>query len=327
MRHPEDKPFAGRIRSRSAVGLTILGMLIGPVLPVGKGQETSNTVTGSLNSATASPSDDLLAKAPSKFARSDGLRVHYKSLGKGNEALVFVHGWACDLTFWRWQAQAFDGKRRMIFIDLPGHGQSDKPPSGYSQERFARAVSDVVRDTRIAHAVLVGHSMGAQVIRQFYRDYPAQTRALIVIDALLWTRSTRESFAKSVEQYRAPDYLDRASRFIDFLLSPNSPPKLRTEVKTKMLAAPQDVMVGGLESLADLNIYRSDAINRPLLAIYAKSKSWPPPSNEQIVRGLAADLDYQEWEGVSHFLMMEEPQRFNAALFSFLDKIGLIKAK
>ena len=37
----------------------------------------------------------------------DGARVHYESYGTGNEAVVFVHGWSCDLTFWRGQAPVY----------------------------------------------------------------------------------------------------------------------------------------------------------------------------------------------------------------------------
>src|SRR5205823_13629549 len=75
-----------------------------------------------------------LEKAPSKFAKYDGVRVHYKSLGEGKTALVFVHGWCCDLTFWRYQVPAFDGKLRMVLIDLPGHGKSDKPKREYTMD-------------------------------------------------------------------------------------------------------------------------------------------------------------------------------------------------
>jgi hypothetical protein len=50
--------------------------------------------------------------APSQFAALDRLRVHYKSLGHGETALVFVHCWTCDLTFWRSQVPAFAGNRR-----------------------------------------------------------------------------------------------------------------------------------------------------------------------------------------------------------------------
>ncbi|MDP8990787.1 MAG: hypothetical protein M3N41_11995, partial [Acidobacteriota bacterium] len=63
------------------------------------------------------------------------LRIHYESYGAGPEALVFVHGWACDLTFWRGQEPLYtDPTRRALLIDLPGHGLSDKPHRAYPIE-------------------------------------------------------------------------------------------------------------------------------------------------------------------------------------------------
>src|SRR5450755_1974894 len=115
-------------------------------------------------------------------ATYDGSRVHYESYGKGQEAVVFIHGWTCDLTFWRGQAPVYE-KRRALLVDLPGHGQSDKPEVAYTQERFARAIDAVMRDAGVTRAVLVGHSMGGPVALTFLRLFPDKTKALVLVDA------------------------------------------------------------------------------------------------------------------------------------------------
>src|SRR5262249_15629927 len=106
--------------------------------------------------APANPVD----KAPSRYAKCGDLKVHYKSLGKGETALVFVHGWTADLTSWRYQVPAFDGKVRMVLIDLPGHGKSDKPKIDYTMDLFARAVDAVLADAGVKKAMLAGPSRG-----------------------------------------------------------------------------------------------------------------------------------------------------------------------
>src|SRR5437899_9976172 len=55
-------------------------------------------------------------------------RVFYVSTGVGPRTIVFVHGWAANGNFWNEQVPALEDGARLIFIDLPGHGQSDKPP-------------------------------------------------------------------------------------------------------------------------------------------------------------------------------------------------------
>src|SRR6478672_5134091 len=124
----------------------------------------------------------LIPFLSASYAKYDGARVHYESYGKGTDAVVFIHGWTCDLTFWRGQAPVYE-KRRSLLIDLPGHGQSAKPDVPYTQERFARAVDAVMRDAGVTRAVLVGHSMGGPVALTFLRLFPAKTKALVMVDA------------------------------------------------------------------------------------------------------------------------------------------------
>src|SRR5712664_3152732 len=114
----------------------------------------------------------------------DGANVHYESYGKGAEALVFIHGWTCDLTFWRGQAAVYE-KHRSLLIDLPGHGQSEKPETAYTMEHFARAINGVLLDAGVERALLVGHSMGGPVIFTYLRLFPGKTKALVFVDAYL----------------------------------------------------------------------------------------------------------------------------------------------
>src|SRR2546426_6891734 len=77
--------------------------------------------------ATASRLGAQPIVSESKFVEVDHLRVRYTNYGKGDTALFFVHGWACDETVWAEQAPALAEKIRVITIDLPGYGQSEKP--------------------------------------------------------------------------------------------------------------------------------------------------------------------------------------------------------
>src|SRR6185295_6430396 len=76
-------------------------------------------------------------RGEARDARLDGHRVHYETHGVGREALVFVHGWTCNLKSWSLQVPLFAAKTRVIAIDLPGHGQSDKPDIAYTMDLFA----------------------------------------------------------------------------------------------------------------------------------------------------------------------------------------------
>jgi pimeloyl-ACP methyl ester carboxylesterase len=163
------------------------------------------------------------AHGTSHFAKLDGARIHYVNYGKGEEALVLIHGWTQNIDAWRDNIPDFAGRYRVIAIDLPGHGQSDKPgeakskgesakgkndasPAGtlYSMDHFARAVEAVMRDAKVKRAVLVGHSMGTPVARQFYRKYPDKTLAIVIVDGSLRPFGNKAMLDQMIAGFRGP---------------------------------------------------------------------------------------------------------------------------
>jgi pimeloyl-ACP methyl ester carboxylesterase len=261
--------------------------------------------------------------SPGLFAKLDGSRVHYRNYGRGDEAIVFIHGWTCDMSFWGGQWHAFSRLKRVILIDLPGHGKSDKPQVVYSMDFFARAVKAVLDDAKVKRAVLVGHSMGTPVIRQFYRKYPKETVALVIVDGALRPFGDKKMMDAFIAPLRGPNYNEAATRFVDSMLAPIASQKLREEIKRSMLNTPQHVAVSAMEAMADTAIWAEDKINAPVLAVLARSPFWPADT-EKFYRSLAPEMDYQMWDGVSHFLMMEKPDEFNRAVATFLVKIKFI---
>src|ERR1700722_2976524 len=128
--------------------------------------------------------------APIYGAAVDGAKIHWTSKGpdKGSakQAVILVHGWTSDETSWDPQVPVLSQKYRVITLDLPGHGQSDPPKDGkFSMAVFARAVEAVRAEAKIDKAVLVGHSMGTPVIREYAQMYPQHVAGLVPVDGLL----------------------------------------------------------------------------------------------------------------------------------------------
>jgi len=259
-----------------------------------------------------------------RFAKLDTMRVHYQNYGEGKDAVVFIHGWSCNLNFWKANVPAFVNQSRVIAIDLPGHGESDKPQIAYSMDLFAKAIDAVLQDAKVERATLVGHSMGAPVIRQFYRKYPDKTRSLVIVDGSLRPFSNPEQMKQFLDPLRGPDYKKQAELIIGFVSQGVKDKKASEEIKAAMLSTPQHVMLGAFEAMMDETIWKEDKINSPTLAVMAKQPQWNA-EYEKFVRELVPGIDYQVWEGVSHFLMMDEPQKFNDTVLAFMKKNKLIK--
>jgi pimeloyl-ACP methyl ester carboxylesterase len=260
---------------------------------------------------------------PSSFARFEQMRVHYRSYGKGRDALVFVHGWTCDLTFWDRQAAFFQDRHRVILIDLPGHGESDKPHVDYTMDLFARAVDAVLKDAGVERAVLVGHSMGTPVIRQYYRLYPRKVLGLVIVDGALRPFGNKEMVSKMLESLKGPKYSEAAGGMVTYMVQPVLDPAARERIKAVMLSAPQHVSASAMEGMMAEEIWKDDKVTVPALAVLSQSSGWPP-DNEVFYHGIIPNLDYQLWSGVSHFLMIDKPDEFNAAVAAFLKKQSLL---
>ncbi|MFN2507532.1 MAG: alpha/beta fold hydrolase [Chthoniobacterales bacterium] len=256
----------------------------------------------------------------SRFAQLDDLKVHYTNYGEGPFGVVFVHGWSCDETVWDKQGPALVAQNvRAITIDLPGHGQSDKPRIAYTMHLYARAINAVLRHARVEKAVLVGHSNGTPAIRQFYRDFPAALSALVIVDGGLRPFVAAAEMDKFLAPLRGDDYAKAAGGFIDRMTKPIADQRLRDQIKMMMLRTPQYVALSEFENSGDPELWKPDEIRVPVLMVLAKQPAWTE-EYEQFARSIVPRLDYQVWENVSHFLMMEKPREFTDALLSFMRK-------
>jgi pimeloyl-ACP methyl ester carboxylesterase len=268
------------------------------------------------------------AEPPSRYAEVDGVRVHYRSYGEGQRAVVLVHGWTCDHTFWARNVPGIVGSgRRVLAIDLPGHGLSDRPEVEYTMDLFGRSVAAVMDHAGVKRAVVAGHSMGGPVIRQFYRGYPERTVALVFVDAGFRRPSKTEAEREKIDkmlaersaQYDAPDYRGTMTKVIQSMFVPSTTEALREEITTKMLATPKHVARSAFARMLDEENAKEDPIRVPCLVVFAARPSLPT-DYEAYLRGLMTNLDYQVMDGVGHFLMMEKPERFNSVLIKFLDR-------
>ncbi len=252
------------------------------------------------------------------FADFDGVRVAYQESGKGKEAIIFVHGWTSNRDFWAGQTNGYFGQHT-IAIDLPGHGKSDKPKVNYSIEYFAKSVQAVMKKTGVKKAVLVGHSMGTPIIRQFYRLYPEQVMALVIVDGAL-----RPFAPKAViDQFMAPlkaDYKANSPAFVERLIGSLNNENLKNQIRKSTNATPDYVALSAMEGMGDESLFAKDKIDVPVLAILAEESFGQQKDLKEFLGSMIPNLDFRMWQGVGHFLMMEKPQEFNQSLRFFINK-------
>lgn len=289
--------------------------------------------------ATAQSSGESSGRieAESRFATLDGTRIHYLNYnrdsgargktkakaGNDEEALVLIHGWTMNNDNWRGQVPTLVKRSRVIAIDLPGHGKSDKPQTSYSMDYFARAVDAVMRDAKVKRAVLVGHSMGTPVARQFYRKYPEKTSGIVIVDGALRPFSDKAMMDKMLAGLRSPDYMKVGAQMFTMMSGPGLTVDAKDRIQASFGNTPKHVVVSAMEGMADPTIWGDDKINVPVLAVMAKNPFFPP-NLEDSYRALVPNLEFYMWDSVGHFLHMEKTKEFNQAIIAFLDKKKLL---
>ncbi|NYJ14105.1 sigma-B regulation protein RsbQ [Rhizobium leguminosarum] len=105
--------------------------------------------------------------------------------GRGDEAMVFAHGFGCDSNMWRFVAPAFEGKYRVVLFDNVGAGKSDL--KAYSFEKYATLdgyaddVVEIIDALSLKKVIFVGHSVSAMVGLIAARKRPDLFKSLVMV--------------------------------------------------------------------------------------------------------------------------------------------------
>ena len=263
----------------------------------------------------------------SHTADYNGHKVHYQVEGTGSNTIVFIHGWSCDMEFWKYQRPAFTDDYRVILIDLLGHGKSDAPEIDYTMEAFADAVKAVLDHSNTEKAVVAGHSMGFAVAWQFAIKYPAQTAGLCSVDGFfLRIPDDPEEFAtlkQNIDMIKGglkmPDRQAFLTMFLESMYTEKTTPQIREFIMKKMSATPKHVGDSAMNDLFNLDHWRDlPVLDVPTLAVYVKNPHHTD-KDRAFLREKFSNLGYHEIEDYSHFFMLETPDYFNTTLKAFLE--------
>lgn len=112
----------------------------------------------------------------------DGARIRLASSGTGRPELVLVHGFGCAHDDWRHQIARFQDERRVLAMDLRGHGASTGQGADCTLERLARDVAELLTRLDLRAAVLVGHSMGCRVVLEAYSHARDRIAGVVLMD-------------------------------------------------------------------------------------------------------------------------------------------------
>lgn len=254
----------------------------------------------------------VLIEGPGTVAAPDGVPIAYTVSGTGSPALVFIHGWMCDQTFWEAQVDGFRESNTVVTIDLPGHGLSGTEREAWSVLAFGADVQAVVENLDLSEAVLIGHSMGGPVALEAARLMPEQVIGVVAVDALHdadleWDPDQTKALVTAFER----DFVGTCGQFVASMFPEGADPLLIEQVNDAMCDGVPEIGVALMRDFGDYKLGPAlEAVGIPVR--YLSCDKWP--TNVEANRKYQPNFDGMVMEGVGHFLMMEKPEEFNELL-------------
>jgi pimeloyl-ACP methyl ester carboxylesterase len=249
---------------------------------------------------------------------SDGISIRYEVHGSGEPALVFVHGWSCDRTYWSGQLDHFAESHRVVAIDLAGHGKSGTGRDDWTMPAFGDDVVAVVEQLALGTIVLIGHSMGGDAIVDAANRLRGQVVGLVWVD--VYTSLGHPRSPEEIEAFMVPfreDFAGTARGFFRQMFGPDAAAALVDRVVEDVAAAPPEVALGAMAHA----IGNDERIVACLGEVTAPVVAINPDRRRTDVEGLAQHgITTVVMPGVGHFLMMEDPETFNRLLGEVVEK-------
>jgi pimeloyl-ACP methyl ester carboxylesterase len=241
-------------------------------------------------------------------------------------AVVLIHGVGLHRGIWQWHVPALAERYRVLTYDLPGHGESAPPAATPSLAVFGEQLRELLDHVGIAHAALVGFSLGGMINRHFALAHPDRVDALAVLNAP-HERSPEEQarveerarrVASGGSEATIEDALRRwfteafRERNADFLARVR---EWRAMADPASYAASVQVLAAGVPEL----VRPDPPIAQPTLVMTGEHDTGSTPAMARAIATEIAAARVRIVPGLQHLGLLERPEHFTGPVLEFLD--------
>ncbi|MCL6731832.1 alpha/beta fold hydrolase [Streptomyces neyagawaensis] len=230
--------------------------------------------------------------------------------------LVFIHGWTANRHRWDHQLAHFSDKRRVIRLDLRGHGES----TGAGVRTIAELADDVLAlldHLEVERFVLVGHSMGGMISQTITLAHPDRVERLVLVNSISRMTYSRGRGLLMAASTRVPFKLFVAAN-IQRAFAPGYPREEIREYIRASSATPREVVMtlyGAMRAFDVLD--RLGEIRVPTLLVHGYHDIQLPVSQMLRMAKAYPDAEVRILDA-GHELPVEKPAELTATLDRFL---------
>ena len=255
-----------------------------------------------------------------KFVPTNGVNLACDDEGSGAPAFVFVHGLACDRSFWKPQFDDLKRDHRCVAVDLRGRG--DSPVTlPCDPETAATDVVGVIEALNLGPSIIVGHSLGGVVALLLNHARPDLVQGIVTGDTPM-SAELGINMGRIATAVRAEDSTRPIERLVESFFVESTSSVIRDQVRQVMLGCPAEVLAGMLDGCGHLPAIATELVKaadrKPFMAIWAER----PLGDPAWLRDVAMFLRQEPIAGTGHFFQLEEPAITIALLRAFVDDVN-----
>lgn len=237
------------------------------------------------------------------------------TVGNSNpeKSIVFIHGSGCNSAIWAYQSRYFSRKYRVVALDLPGHGQDGRETLKSVGEIADFVLSEIER-LKLHSPVVAGHSLGGAVALQLALN--AQERLSAV--ALVGTGARLRVLPSLLESILS-DYGAALGTLASCSYSSSTPKATIEKAVSEMKKIPAQVLYDDMVACDRFDVMqRLGEIHLPALVVVGRDDFMTPLKYSAYLRANLRRARLEVIDGAGHMVMIEQPERFNTVLDTFL---------
>ena len=277
------------------------------------------------------------------FTRIGGVRIHYQEAGDENApAIILIHGFVSSTLIWSGTFLPLaEAGFRVIAIDLPGYGYSDKPDDArYTIDSQAHAVISLMDRLGIDTATIIGASYGGAIAATIALDYPERVDRLVLVGAVTSDEPKKKLLLRVVQipivgDIAAPLFL--GSRWVLRMRMEEAYRRIGKPLDEHMVKARRHLLETANMQRAMIRTVRrwnanriqrqAPLIRQPTLLVWGEADSHIPVSEGFRLRDALPNARLIVFRNCGHLPPAEYPQKFVEVVTDFFQAGGTTQEK
>ncbi len=234
----------------------------------------------------------------------------YVTLHEGDEVILFIHGAGSSRKIWKDMHLYEVTGQKLIFVDLLGYGESDKPENSLSLATWIEGLNLIVRQEKARRITVVAHSNGVILAKEFYRANEDLVSGMVLLDGMLRQMLDGQMLEWMKMTLDRSDYKSYMEQMVSGMPTTGLAEREVAIVQKDALDTPKLVTGAELEMISDKATWREIVIKCPVIIVHANNPLWSDDYNSWLFQ-VAPNHQLLTWRDAGHFLPLQYPEKIS----------------